>query len=296
MLDISPTRTMYAHTDQAFATAYYHWFFLIQPFDLPERLIGADPCTTCAASSAAGARGLVAFRSARARRIRALLQRSGDDPRDVRGLPRRGVDRSRARCRGRRRAESTCPLLVLWGAQGVVHRLFDPVDDWRAVADDVRGQGAAVAGITSPRRRPTRRCASCWRSSSRDADRGASRRESKRSGELRVCYNRALGQVAQLVEQRTENPCVGGSIPPLATIFRAREADAKSAKVSIRFGQADAKRTQNRPRFQRFGQADAKRTQNRPILRSASRPAQILVAQRAELKPWPILRLRFASR
>jgi hypothetical protein len=31
-----------------------------------------------------------------------------------------------------------------------------------------------------------------------------------------------IGQVAQLVEQRTENPCVGGSIPPLATIFRAR--------------------------------------------------------------------------
>ncbi len=43
VLDISPTRTMYANTDQAFATAYYHWFFLIQPYDLPERLIGADP-------------------------------------------------------------------------------------------------------------------------------------------------------------------------------------------------------------------------------------------------------------
>jgi haloacetate dehalogenase len=26
VLDISPTRTMYARTDQAFATAYYHWF------------------------------------------------------------------------------------------------------------------------------------------------------------------------------------------------------------------------------------------------------------------------------
>jgi hypothetical protein len=26
-----------------------------------------------------------------------------------------------------------------------------------------------------------------------------------------------FGQVAQLVEQRTENPCVGGSIPSLAT-------------------------------------------------------------------------------
>ena len=43
VLDISPTATMFDRTDQAFATAYYHWFFLIQPFDLPERLIGADP-------------------------------------------------------------------------------------------------------------------------------------------------------------------------------------------------------------------------------------------------------------
>ena len=30
------------------------------------------------------------------------------------------------------------------------------------------------------------------------------------------------GQVAQSVEQRTENPCVGGSIPPLATNFSMR--------------------------------------------------------------------------
>ena len=29
--------------------------------------------------------------------------------------------------------------------------------------------------------------------------------------------NRRKGQIAQLVEQRTENPRVGGSIPPLAT-------------------------------------------------------------------------------
>ena len=28
---------------------------------------------------------------------------------------------------------------------------------------------------------------------------------------------RGLGPVAQSVEQRTENPCVGGSIPPQAT-------------------------------------------------------------------------------
>src|SRR6185436_11809586 len=42
------------------------------------------------------------------------------------------------------------------------------------------------------------------------------------------------GQVAQLVEQRTENPCVGGSIPPLATRFRvARSAAQNWPKVLI---------------------------------------------------------------
>ena len=32
-----------------------------------------------------------------------------------------------------------------------------------------------------------------------------------------VIANFKSGQIAQLVEQRIENPCVGGSIPPLAT-------------------------------------------------------------------------------
>ncbi|MGE3392580.1 MAG: alpha/beta fold hydrolase, partial [Gammaproteobacteria bacterium] len=43
VMDIVPTRHMFRHTDQAFATGYYHWFFLIQPDGLPEKMIGADP-------------------------------------------------------------------------------------------------------------------------------------------------------------------------------------------------------------------------------------------------------------
>ena len=43
VLDIVPTRTVFGATDMALATGYYHWFFLIQPEPLPERLIGADP-------------------------------------------------------------------------------------------------------------------------------------------------------------------------------------------------------------------------------------------------------------
>jgi haloacetate dehalogenase len=43
IMDIIPTYDMYAKTDKDFATSYWHWFFLIQPYDLPERLFGADP-------------------------------------------------------------------------------------------------------------------------------------------------------------------------------------------------------------------------------------------------------------
>ena len=43
VLDIVPTRTMYLRTNREFATAYYHWFFLIRPAPLPETLIGAAP-------------------------------------------------------------------------------------------------------------------------------------------------------------------------------------------------------------------------------------------------------------
>lgn len=42
VLDIAPTREMYANTSDAFARAYWHWFFLIQPAPIPEQMILAD--------------------------------------------------------------------------------------------------------------------------------------------------------------------------------------------------------------------------------------------------------------
>src|SRR5438309_1428762 len=54
------------------------------------------------------------------------------------------------------------------------------------------------------------------------------------------------GQVAQLVEQRTENACVGGSIPPLATRVRVtRSGTQNRSEVMIGLGHPiprDAKR------------------------------------------------------
>jgi haloacetate dehalogenase len=43
LMDILPTAHVYANVTRRTATAYYHWFFFIQPYDLPERMISADP-------------------------------------------------------------------------------------------------------------------------------------------------------------------------------------------------------------------------------------------------------------
>jgi len=138
VLDISPTATMYDKTDRAFATAYYHWFFLIQPFDLPERLIGADPLYYLGKKLGGWGSGGLAFFDPRAF---AEYQRAFADPRtihatceDYRAAATIDLEHDRTD-----NARITCPMLVLWGARGIVNRLFDPIGDWRAVADDVQG-------------------------------------------------------------------------------------------------------------------------------------------------------------
>ena len=41
-MDIIPTLAHFERTDMAFAMGYYHWFFLAQPHDKPERMILRD--------------------------------------------------------------------------------------------------------------------------------------------------------------------------------------------------------------------------------------------------------------
>lgn len=43
VMDIVPTQLLLAELTTPVATAYYHWFFLAQPFPFPETLIGHDP-------------------------------------------------------------------------------------------------------------------------------------------------------------------------------------------------------------------------------------------------------------
>ena len=81
--------------------------------------------------------------------------------------------------------------------------------------------------IVFERQRPWREAMWRYRAQSRaDLARGARALTVDWTGARYFFYKRRSqgAQVAQLVEQRTENPCVGGSIPPLGTIaFPARQ-------------------------------------------------------------------------
>ncbi len=160
LLDIAPTLAMYEQTTEDFARAYWHWFFLIQPAPLPERLIEADPGRLRASTSwAAAARGLAPFDP----RALAEYQRCLALPGAAHGLcedyrAAAGIDLEHDRADREQGARLAMPLLVLWGEQGVVHRCFEPLERVAQVADDVRGRGAALRALQSrrKRRRP------CW--------------------------------------------------------------------------------------------------------------------------------------
>jgi haloacetate dehalogenase len=153
VLDISPTLAMYGQTDMAFARAYWHWFFLIQPAPFPETLIGADPGFYLRKKMGSGSAGLAPFapqawaeyeRCFTAQAIHASCE-------DYRAAATIDLEHDRAdRDAGRRIA---CPLLALWGAHGVVERCFRPLEDWGRVAADVSGR-ALPAGHYLPEEVP----------------------------------------------------------------------------------------------------------------------------------------------
>jgi haloacetate dehalogenase len=132
VLDIVPTRTVFRATDQAIATGYYHWFFLIQPYDLPERLIGADPVYYLRRKLGAWA-ALDNF----APEALAEYERCFSDPavihascEDYRAAASIDLAHDEADLEHRIR----CPLLVLWGRRGLMERHFDVLATWREKA------------------------------------------------------------------------------------------------------------------------------------------------------------------
>ncbi len=139
VLDIVPTYQTFAATDKAFATAYYHWFFLIQPYDLPETLIGADPeyylrKKMDAWSDDPGAFAPEAFTEyLRCFNDPATIHASCEDYRAAASIDLAHDEADLGRT-------VACPLLALWGQKAVMHRLYDVLACWRERAADVRGR------------------------------------------------------------------------------------------------------------------------------------------------------------
>ena len=132
VLDIIPTGEAFRRADMQFGLVNYHWFFMAQPFDFPERLLGSDPDRNY------------------------LQNRDLFDPEALDDYLRciRAPGTIHAMCedyragatydyvldeadRGRRRI--ACPVLVLWSRQGEIEEWYDPIAIWKDWADDVRG-------------------------------------------------------------------------------------------------------------------------------------------------------------
>ncbi len=139
VLDIAPTLDMYERTDWAFAEAYYHWFFLIQPYDFPERLLGADPDYYVEAKIGKWSKTEGCFSAAalaeykRCFRDPATIHATCEDYRAA-----AGIDLAHDRADLARKVAP--PLLVLWGQRGVIERCYDVLELWSARAEQVSGR------------------------------------------------------------------------------------------------------------------------------------------------------------
>jgi haloacetate dehalogenase len=156
VLDIAPTKAMYEGTTQAFARAYYHWFFLIQPAPFPETLIGGDPEAYLRHHMGGRHAGMAPFLpDAWSEYVRcfsdpAAIHATCEDYRAS-----AGIDLAHDAADIDAGVRVRCPLLALWGEHGIVGKAFDPLDTWRRVATDVRGH-ALPCGHYIPEEAPER--------------------------------------------------------------------------------------------------------------------------------------------
>jgi haloacetate dehalogenase len=137
LMDICPTHYMYKTADRQLASSYFHWFFLIQPAPFPETLIGNNVDAVLKQFM-----GPVMPQSIEPEAY-AEYRRCFSDPATI-----------HASCEDYRAAATidlvhdeadmnrkiACPVLVLWGANGIVGKKYDVLAVWRERATEVSGK------------------------------------------------------------------------------------------------------------------------------------------------------------
>jgi haloacetate dehalogenase len=137
VLDIVPTYKLFHNVTKEWATSSFHWFFLIQKAPLPETVIGNsaefwlksrfDRLPAAALSKEALAEYLRCFRDP------AMIHATCEDYRA-------GASIDLMHDAADLDHKISCPLLVLWGEHGDMHRLYDVLDTWRERASNVNGK------------------------------------------------------------------------------------------------------------------------------------------------------------
>lgn len=151
VMDITPTYHMFKNTNQAFATGYYHWFFLIQPDFLPETMIGNNPRYYLEEKLKRwSAKGSVFDKEAIDEYVRCFdkdsIHATCEDYRAGASIDMSDDEKDRNR-------KISTPLLVLWGEKGFVNRTYDVLNIWKEYALDVSGE-ALDCGHFLPEEKP----------------------------------------------------------------------------------------------------------------------------------------------
>lgn len=155
-LDIAPTLAMYSKTDFEFAKAYFHWFFLIQKYPMPETMISQNPKAFAQMFMGGRHAGLDAFTPENFAEYVSVLEDPGAVEamcEEYRASSTIDMEESRGDIASKKFIQN--PLLVLWGKHGVVGKLFDAIGEWKAVSSS-NVEGAALdCGHYIPEEAPT---------------------------------------------------------------------------------------------------------------------------------------------
>jgi haloacetate dehalogenase len=132
VLDIIPTSHFYQHVTQESATAYYHWFFLVQPN--AERIIENNlELFVGRGKSPASKEYLRTFR------LPGTVHAACEDYRAGATIDLQHDQEDKGK-------KVMCPLLVLWAKDAPMGRLFDVPATWRERAGDLSDQSKALPG------------------------------------------------------------------------------------------------------------------------------------------------------
>jgi haloacetate dehalogenase len=128
VLDICPTLDMYEQTTKEFAKAYFHWFFLIQPKWLPEKIIKIDPrkwMKSCLDKWSGNRKfGKVEQEYLKSFKKIKRIHASCEDYRASATIDLEHDKKDRKKL-------LNIPIQVLWGKNSVIGKQFKPLKNWQ---------------------------------------------------------------------------------------------------------------------------------------------------------------------